>query len=66
MAPLHWWGEWCLGFALTELADVPYYNAPTAIDAKVRLPQGIPVTREAGARPALPRNCKRNEICEDH
>jgi hypothetical protein len=24
------------------------------------------VSREAGVKPALPRNCKRNAICEDH
>jgi len=24
------------------------------------------VSREYGLKPALPRNCKRNEICEDH
>ena len=33
---------------------------------KVKGSHAIPVSREAGTKPALPRNCKRNEICEDH
>ena len=33
---------------------------------KVKSSQALSVRREAGAKPALPRNCKRNEICEDH
>ena len=33
---------------------------------KVKGSHALPVSREAGAKPALPRNCKRNEICGDH
>jgi len=28
--------------------------------------QSATVAREAGGKPALPRNCKRNEICNNH
>jgi hypothetical protein len=29
-------------------------------------PRGDPVAREDGAKPSLPRNCERHEICEHH